>query len=241
MTEAARQALRRIDVVLADNSDPLKSAIANLNTFTAALARNSDRVDGILSGLERMTSGGTAKATTIPTYYDLTAPRTFPPSDRAAKSQLVVLEPTAVVALETQRVMAPEAGASRGSDDAQWRDTIPKLLHARIVQSFENANYLGAVARPMEGLTADYQLAIDIRSFQVSNPQAPAEKLPTGAIAHVAFAAKILGDNGRIVGSRTFDAVVPAPGPGAADVAAALDQAFGKAVTDLVAWTASII
>jgi phospholipid/cholesterol/gamma-HCH transport system substrate-binding protein len=41
MTEAARQASRRIDAVLADNSDSLKSSIANLNSFTGALARES--------------------------------------------------------------------------------------------------------------------------------------------------------------------------------------------------------
>ncbi len=84
MTEAARQALRRVDAVLADNSEALKSAIGNLSTFTGALARNSDRVDGILSGLERMTAGNTAKP--IATTYDLTAPRSFPPTDHAAKS-----------------------------------------------------------------------------------------------------------------------------------------------------------
>src|SRR5215475_3175230 len=80
MTEAARQALRRIDSVLADNSDPLKNAIANLNTFTGALARNSDRVDTILAGLEHAIGGGTAK-TAVPKYYELTAPRSFPTSD----------------------------------------------------------------------------------------------------------------------------------------------------------------
>src|SRR5262249_8176397 len=169
MTGAARQALRRIDSVLADNSDPLKSAIANLTAFTGALARNSDRVDTILAGLERTIGGGSAK-TPVPKYYDLAPPRTFPPSDKTASSQLVVLGPTAVVALDPQRIII-EAGTSEaaGGDNAQWSDTIPKLLQARVVQSFENSNYLGAVARPMEGLTADYQLAIDVRSFQVSN------------------------------------------------------------------------
>ena len=103
MTEAARQALRRIDAVLADNSDSLKSSIANLNTFTGALARNSDRVDGILSGLERMTAGTPVKAT--PTLYDLTAPRAFPASEKAAKSQLVVLEPTALIAFDTRNII----------------------------------------------------------------------------------------------------------------------------------------
>jgi phospholipid/cholesterol/gamma-HCH transport system substrate-binding protein len=241
MTEAARQALRRIDSVLADNSDPLKSAIGNLNTFTGTLARNSDRVDTILAGLERATGGGSAK-TALPKYYDLAAPRTFPPSDKTAKSQLVVLEPTALVALDTQRIIIEVARADNaGPDNGQWSDTIPKLVQAKIVQSFENSNYLGAVARPMEGLTADYQLAIDVRSFQVSNVPDRAENPPVGFVAHVAFAAKIIGDNGRIVGSRTFDVAVPAPDPGVAAAAVALDKAFAEAITDLVVWTAGII
>ena len=241
MTEAARQALRRIDSVLADNSDPLKSAIANLNTFTGALARNSDRVDAILAGLDRSIGGGSAK-TPVPKYYDLAPPRTFPPSDKVTKSQLVVLEPTALIALDTQRIII-EAGTGETArpDNAQWSDTIPKLLQAKIVQSFENSNYLGAVARPMDGLTADYQLAIDVRSFQVSNAPDLVEQRATGPMAHVAFAAKILGDNGRIIGSRTFDALVSAPDVDAAAAAAAIDKAFAKAVTDLVAWTASVI
>jgi phospholipid/cholesterol/gamma-HCH transport system substrate-binding protein len=241
MTEAARQALRRIDSVLADNSDPLKNAIENLNTFTGALARNSDRVDTILAGLDRSIGGGSAKAP-VPQYYDLASPRTFPPSNKAAKSQLVVLEPTAVVALDTQRIIVQAGtGETVRPDSAQWSDTIPKLLQARIVQSFENSNYLGAVARPMEGLTADYQLAIDVRSFQVSNELGLAEQPAAGPMARVAFAAKILGDNGRIIASRTFDALVPAPDLDVAAAAAAIDKAFAKAVTDLVVWTAGVI
>ena len=38
-----------------------------------------------------------------------------------------------------------------------------------------------------------------------------------------------------------FDAVVPAKDVSAAGAAAALDDAFGKAVTSLVAWSAGII
>jgi phospholipid/cholesterol/gamma-HCH transport system substrate-binding protein len=238
MTEAARQALRRLDALLADNAGDLKSAISNLNAFTGALARNSDRVDGILTGLERMTGSGSAKATT-PTYYNLTAPRLFPPSERAAKSQLVVLEPTALVALDTQRiVVSPSVPAAESPDNAQWSDTIPKLVQAKIVQSFENSNYLGAVARPMEGLNADYQLAIDLRTFQVSTEAAPGT---SGSVAQVEFAAKIIGENGRIVSSRTFEATATASDPKAPAAAAALDQAFSRAVTDLVIWTAGII
>ena len=241
MTEAARQALRRVDAVLADNSDSLKSSIANLNTFTGALARNSDRVDGILSGLERMTAGTSSKPT--PELFDLTAPRTFVVSDKPAKSQLVVPEPTALLAFDTPRIIVAEgAGESPPVDAAQWRDNIPKLLQAKLIESFENSNYVAAVARPMEGLSADYQLLIDIRNFQISPAQSGTAKLDTTpAVAHVQFAAKILGENGRIVGSRTFDAIVPERESGASGAARALNEAFGKAATDLVTWARNVI
>ena len=231
MTEAARQALRKLDTLLADNSDSLHSAIANLNTFTAALARNSDRVDGILTGLEHMTGGGAPKAT--PVSYDLTAPSVFPPPQKAAKSQIVIPEPATLVALDTQKIIV-DPGAGDPLENVQWSDTIPKLLQEKIIQSFEASNYVGAVARPMEGLAADYQLLIDLRSFQITGASAA----PT---AHVEFAAKILGEAGRIVGSRTFDAVVPARDASAAGAASALNEAFGKTVTDLVMWVVEII
>ena len=55
--------------MLSDNSASLKSAIANIDSFAGALARNSDKVDGILAGLERMTGGGTSSGE-IPVYED---------------------------------------------------------------------------------------------------------------------------------------------------------------------------
>jgi phospholipid/cholesterol/gamma-HCH transport system substrate-binding protein len=232
MTEAARQALRKLDALLADNSDSLHSAIANLNTFTAALARNSDRVDGILTGLEHMTGSGEAGKSPL-VLYDLTAPDSFPPPKKAAKGQLVIPEPTALVALDTQRIIVGP-GAGQPLDTAQWSDTLPKLLQEKVIESLEKSKYVGAVARPMEGLAADFQLLIDLRRFQVAGA-------PGAAAAHVEFAAKILGQGGRIIASRTFDVTAPAKDVNAEGATAALDEAFGKAVTDLVTWTGSVI
>jgi ABC-type uncharacterized transport system auxiliary subunit len=78
--------------------------------------------------------------------------------------------------------------------DAQWSAPLPKLLQAKIIQSFENADYPQVVARPTEGLTADYQLLIDLRSFQV-------ELLPKPG-AEVEFSARILARDCRLVASR---------------------------------------
>ncbi len=231
MTQTAREVLRRFDAILAENSEPLRGTLANLNTFSEALARNSTRVDGIVAGLERFV-GGAAKGPAV--IYDVTAPRTFPPLDKPAHGQLVVPEPTTLIALDTQKILVrPAAPDTPSFANAQWSDSTSKLFQAKIIQSFENANYLGAVGRPVDGLTADYQLLIDIRSFQIStSPE---------VVASVEFAAKILATNGRIVDARTFRAAVPAKITDAAVAAASLDQAFGKAVTELVVWTANAL
>ena len=45
ITQAARNALARVDSVLADNAEPLKSTIANLKIFTEGLAKNTGGLD----------------------------------------------------------------------------------------------------------------------------------------------------------------------------------------------------
>jgi len=230
MTQAARDALRRVDTVLAENSEPLRETIANLKTFSAALARNSDRLDGIVAAVERMTGGGPAVAP--PIIYDLTAPRAFPPIDKVPAGLLAVLEPTAIIMFDTQKILVRPSGTEGPTfANARWSDNLPKLLHARIIQSFENANLLRTVTRATEGLTADYQLFIDIRSFQLSMTAEP--------VADVEFAAKILSNDAKIIEARIFRATVPVKPADAAGTAAALNEAFGKVIVELVPWTLS--
>ena len=232
MTQAARDALLRFEGLLAENSEPLHSTLANFSTFSAALARNSDRLDGIISGLERLTGGGPAAAT--PIVYDLTAPHDFPTIKKAPSGQFSIPEPTAVLIFDTQKILVRPSGTEGPTfSNARWSDNIPKLLQARIIQSFENANLLRSVARPMEGLTASHQLLIDIRSFQLSLSAAP--------LAEVEFSAKILADNGRIVDARIFHATVPSVTADAPAAAAALDKAFGMTAAELVVWVSALI
>ena len=79
MTQAARDALRKVDSVLSDNSGALKDTIANFKMFSDGLARNTGKLDGIVAGLERMT-GGTAPAQKI--TYDLRAPQNLGPAGK---------------------------------------------------------------------------------------------------------------------------------------------------------------
>jgi phospholipid/cholesterol/gamma-HCH transport system substrate-binding protein len=232
MTQAARDALRQLESLLSENSEPLRDTILNLKTFSAALARNSDRLDGIVTGLERFTGGGAAAANQI--IYDLTAPHDFPTIKKAPSGQFSIPEPTAALIIDTQKILVrPSNTEGPTYKNAKWSDNIPKLLQARIIQSFENANLLRSVVRPMEGLTAGHQLLIDIRSFQLSLSAAP--------MAEVEFSAKIVADNGKIVDARIFRATVPAETADAPAAAAALDKAFEKTATDLVVWASGLI
>jgi phospholipid/cholesterol/gamma-HCH transport system substrate-binding protein len=231
MSQAARDVLRRIDGVLADNSQPLHNMIDNLNTFSGALARNSDRLDGIVAGLERMTGGAAAK-TRLATY-DLTAPRTFPAAEKVPEAQLVIPDPTALNVLDSEKILTRSAAGVSGSlPDAQWSDTVPKLLQMKIIQAFENAGTPAGVSRPLEGVAGDFQLLIDVRRFQIAAAEATAD---------VELAGKVLDGKGRIIDTRVFRATTPAAATDAAAVTAALDQAFGKAATELVLWTSRTI
>ena len=71
VSQAARDALRKVDTVLSENSDSLKDTIANFKVFSEGLARNTGKLDGIVAGLERMT-GVTPPPQKI--TYDLKAP-----------------------------------------------------------------------------------------------------------------------------------------------------------------------
>lgn len=231
MTEAARGVLRNIDTVVTDNSQPLKDLVANLNTFGEMLARNKDRIDGILGGLERMTGGAKKTAQGV---FNLAAPAKFPDVAKVPTGQLVVAEPDVLGALFNDEIAieSPE-GVRSEALKGKWPDTLSKVLQTRIVQSFENANYLDVIGRQPDTFQANYQLLIDVRSFRVVTAAEP--------FAELTFGAKIVAEDGKILGAKIFHASVPASVGDVAGAAAGLNAAFAQAVTELVTWTCKTI
>lgn len=168
----------------------------------------------------------------VPTF-DLSAPSAFAARGGGA-GQLVVVAPTALAALDTERILVePSPGQITYLPDAQWSDRLPALLQARTIQAFENGSKLRRVARPGDGITADYQLNIDIRTFGV-------QVSASGAEAVVELSAKVIGlASGKILAAQIFSARVPVSavnGPGAT---AALDAASNKVLTDIVKWASA--
>ena len=85
--------------------------------------------------------------------------------------------------------------------NAKWADSLTKLVQSRIIQSFENTGSLNEVSRPIEGGAPEYQLATEIRKFQIVN--APERK------AEAQISAKIIAADGHIVAARVFDGSAP--------------------------------
>jgi phospholipid/cholesterol/gamma-HCH transport system substrate-binding protein len=228
-TQSARAAFQRVDQILADNSEALHSAITNIDTFSDALARNSDKVDGILAGLERMTGGGSSPAD-IP-VYDLAAATTFPGAPKEADWLLVVPEPTTLMGFNTDKILLqPADGESVPLANARWSDNVPILVQEKVIQSFENAGLARSVSRSRDGVEADFQLIIDIRFFHVSTVSEP-------AAGEIDFIAKILDKDGKFVGASTFQGTAPAQGADPKAYVTALNEVFVKLMSDLVVWT----
>ena len=110
--------------------------------------------------------------------------------------------------------------------NAQWSDTLPKLIQLKLLRGLEDWGGFAGVSRPLEGVTGDLQLVLDLRRFQIAADLA----------AEVEIGSKLLGSNGRIMATRTFRASMPVEGHGVPASVAALNKAFGQVAGDLLVW-----
>jgi phospholipid/cholesterol/gamma-HCH transport system substrate-binding protein len=227
MTQAARDALRKVDSVLSDNAGALKETVGNLKTFSAWLADNTGKLDGIIGGIERMT--GADKPVVVKAVYDLRPASGFAGSAKAFKGQLAIAEPTAVVMFDTQKLLLAPGLDLPGFAGAQWSDSIPKLLQAKLIQSFENYDIGHAPLRANDSVQTDYQLLIDIRSFQLAGEGDPN--------AEIAFSARILNKDGHLLGSKLLQASAKLDKPEPVAAVAAFNAAFDSIAKELVTWT----
>ncbi len=166
-----------------------------------------------------------------PLIYDISAPNDFVKS-RMSHSQFLIKEPAALKFLDNERIVI------RLNDDtieylpkASWSDKLPRMVQARLVDTFENSKRAGAVAKPGDGLVIDYQLISDIRAFEVAIGVNSSQ-------AHVAISVKLLNDaNGRVVRSNVFTAHAAVSGQSNASYVKAMDHAFDQVAKEILVWT----
>ena len=230
MTQAARDALRKVDVVLSDNAAPLHDAIKNLSIFTEGLARNTPKLDGIVAGLEKMTGASTPPRKIV---YDLHAADTFVASKVPLEPGLAIVEPTATARLQTQRFLfASDEEPHEEFADAQWSDSLPALVQAKLLQSFENYDIAHAPVRADPADTAGRRLVTDLRKFEISAGPEPK--------ATIALSARIIDGAGQVKAARIIEKSAPIDGLAPGKASSAFNRAFDELARDLIVWVASV-
>jgi len=164
------------------------------------------------------------------TIHDLTAPADVA-GGGGTSAQLLIPEPSATKALDTERIAAkPTPTEYAYLPQAVWADRLPRLLQARLLETFQETGRIRA-GLPGQGLLIDYQVVIDVRAFEY-----------TAAGALVAFHVKLLNDkNGTVVATRSFSATAPVASTGNEAIVAGLDAAMDEAFREATRWVLSRI
>lgn len=186
---------------------------------------------GVL-GLVAVLAGGCSSL--LPTAavetYDLRPAETAPaPKGRAL--QVLVPEPTADRAFDTERIVVrPSPTEIAYFSGAQWSDRLPRLLQSRLVGALEASGRFRAAGRPGQGLAIDRQIVIEIRGFDYD------------AGDHrvvVALSVKLMDDRtGRVLATRVFRAEEPS-GDDPKSAVAAFGRAQGRVFGEIVPWAAT--
>jgi cholesterol transport system auxiliary component len=165
-----------------------------------------------------------------PAIYDLVTPVSFPGLQGRTNAQLLIPPPSAINALNTDRIVVrPEGEEIAYYPGVTWSDQLPLLIQTKLIRSFENSA-AARVARPGDSLAIDYQVILDIRAFEAVVSGAPAGRVTLGV--------RLLNDrDGRIVASRIFEVVVPAANDSAEAAINALNTATEQVMREIVEWT----
>ncbi len=188
-------------------------------------------------GLICLMLGGCALAgagSSAPDTFNLAAPHLTEKASRRWPVQITVQRPTAMRALDTDRivVMAP-GGRLSYFEDAAWSDRLTSLVQARIVEAMQDSGAFRAVLTTQDRVDGDYALAIEVREFQVDVDSGHA-----GAVVTL-FAKLIQEQRGKVIATKQFSAQSAASKDDPATGVMALQSSFDEVAKDLIAWLSS--
>lgn len=191
-----------------------------------------------LVSLGACTGLGTLRQASKPNdLYLLTPKSTFSSSLPRVQKQIVVQEPTATAAVNTDQIaIQPTPLQVQYLPRARWVDRAPLIVQALLVESYENSGKVAAVGRSTVGLRADYVIVPDLREFQgfvVSDIEG------TKTIrVEVRMNIKIIDEyEDKIIASSSFREVVASASDATPDLVRAFDEALGKTMRDAVEWS----
>ncbi len=191
-----------------------------------------------LAALTGCTGLGTLRQASKPNdLYLLTPKSTFSSNLPRVQKQIVVQEPTATAAVNTDQIaVQPTPLQVQYLPRARWADRAPVIVQSLLIESFENSGKVAAVGRSTVGLRADYVIAPDLREFQ-GHVIAETENSKKVQIK-VRINIKILDEyDDKIIASASFEENVVAATDATPDLVIAYDEALGDTMRDAVEWS----
>lgn len=177
------------------------------------------------------------KPASPPTLYRLTAANEFPQAASLLPIQLAVATPSAEAALDTTRIALSRSPTTLDYfADAAWTDRLPVILQARLVDSFDNAHRLVALAGEASAAHSDAILAIALRHFEAQYDGSGAPRWRIELTADL-----ISATDRKVIATRTFVGEAPAPQNDMSAIVATADEAWRGVAKEIVDWaTASV-
>ncbi|MGV6804292.1 MAG: ABC-type transport auxiliary lipoprotein family protein [Ruegeria sp.] len=181
---------------------------------------------------------GTLKQASKPNdLYLLTPKSTFSKSLPRIQKQIVVQEPTATAAVNTDQIaVQPTPFQVQYLPRARWVDRAPLIVQALLVESYENSGRVAAVGRSTVGLRADYVIVPDLREFQgrVVGETASSKTVKIEVRLNI----KIIDEfEDKIIASSSFQEAVISTSDQTPDLVVAFDDALGSTMRDAVEWS----
>jgi len=151
--------------------------------------------------------------------------------------QLQISRPYADTMHDSARILVrPQPGELQVYKGAAWTQPAPDIVLDTLVRAFADSGRLAGVSRRGEGVSARYELLLDLRRFE--SDYGNADGGGTTPNVRIELGARLVqnADN-RVVASRVFDIATPADGTDVARINRAFERGLGDATTQLIDWT----
>lgn len=149
--------------------------------------------------------------------------------------QLQIARPYADTMHDSARILVrPQPGELQVYKGAAWVQPAPDIVLDTLLRAFTDSGRVAGIARRGDGVSARYQLLLDLRRFEsdYAGGATPSARIEIGArLVHNA-------DN-RVVASHVFDVTTPADGTAVLQINHAFEQGLSDATAQLIGWTLS--
>ena len=163
--------------------------------------------------------------------YELRAPEPIAASSRRSTVELVVEEPNASGALDTDRILIrPTPVQAQYLPGARWADPAPQMVQTLLLRSLTASGAFQSVGRRPIGSIGDFAVLTELSDFGA---------VPVGdqAQVNIRMSVRLVRErDATVVATGNFGASAMAGGTGTDEIVAAFDRALGDLLAAIIPW-----